>query len=82
MFILYAGRCNDSSQTSQIIFDDVLVDMIFGYTKLYSHREKADISFEITNWKIPLFSTMLLLCGCHKLPNHRIHWETTPDAFV
>ena len=33
----------------KLFFDDVLVDMIFGYTKLYSHREKADISFEITN---------------------------------
>ena len=25
--------------------DDVLVDMIAGYTKLYSHREKVEISF-------------------------------------
>ena len=25
--------------------------MIFGYTKLYSHREKAGISFEIINEK-------------------------------
>ena len=34
-----------------LLFDDVLVDMIVGYTKLYSHREKADNSFEITNKK-------------------------------
>ena len=27
----------------KLLFDDVFVDMIFGYTKLYSHREKADI---------------------------------------
>ena len=27
------------------IFDDVLVDMIVGYTTFYSHRGKADISF-------------------------------------
>ena len=33
----------------ELFFDDVLVDMIAGQTKLYSHREKADISFEITN---------------------------------
>ena len=33
----------------ELFFDDVLVDMIAGQTKLYSHREKADIGFEITN---------------------------------
>ena len=43
----------------ELSFDDVLFDMIFGYTKLYSHREKAGISFEMTNEKIPLFLTML-----------------------
>ena len=32
-----------------LFFDDVLVDMIFGYTKLYSHRDNADISFEVSN---------------------------------
>ena len=37
----------------ELFFDDVLVDMIFGYTKLYSHREKAGISFGITNEKTP-----------------------------
>ena len=26
-------------------FDDTLVDTIVGYTKLYSHREKADTNF-------------------------------------
>ena len=31
----------------KLFFDDVLVDMIFGYTKFYSHIEKADISFAI-----------------------------------
>ena len=24
-------------------FDDALVDIVVGYTKLYSHREKADV---------------------------------------
>ena len=43
----------------ELFFDDVLVDMIVGYTKLYSHREKADISFVITNEKIRLFLPIL-----------------------
>ena len=55
--------------------------MIFGYTKLYSHREK-DISFEIINEKITLFSSMLLLSGCHKVPGRKLYWEATPDTFV
>ena len=45
--------------------------MIVGYTKLYIHREKADISFEITNEKIRLFLSMLLLSECHKLPDRK-----------
>ena len=66
----------------KLFFDDVLLDMIFGYTRLCSHREKADISFEITNEKIRLFSSILLLIGCNKLPDRKMHWETTPDTFV
>ena len=57
----------------KLFFDDVLVDMIVGYTKLYNHREKADISFQITNEKIHLFLSMLLLSGCHKLPDRKMH---------
>ena len=38
----------------ELFFDDVLVDMIVGYTKLYSHREETDISFVITDEKILL----------------------------
>ena len=53
----------------ELFFDVVLVDMIRGYTKLYSHREKAGISFEITYEKIHLFLSMLLVSGCHKLPD-------------
>ena len=64
------------------LFLHVLVDMIIGYTKLYIHREKEDISFEITNEKIRLFLSMLLLSGCHKLPDCRMYWETTPNTFV
>ena len=64
----------------ELFFDNVLVDMIVGYTKLYSHRLKADINFEIK--KIRLFLSMLLLCGCHKLPDCKMYWETTPENFV
>ena len=63
-------------------FDGVLVDMIVGHTNLYCHREKADFSFEINNEKIRLFLRMLLLSGCHKLPDRKIYWETTSDTFV
>ena len=35
----------------KLFSDNVLVDMIVGYTKLYSHRKNVDISFEITNEK-------------------------------
>ena len=66
----------------ELFFDDVLVGMIVGYTKLYSHRQKADISFEITNEKIHLLLSMLLLRGCHKLLNCEMYWETTPEFFV
>ena len=45
----------------KLFFDDILVDMIFGYTKLYNHREKADISFDTTNERIWLFLSMLPL---------------------
>ena len=42
-------------QLLKLIFDDVLNDMIVGYNKLYSHREKAEISFQISNKKNCLF---------------------------
>ena len=51
----------------ELFFDYILVDMIVGYTKLHSHREKEDISFEITNEKMRLFLSMLLLSRCDKL---------------
>ena len=66
----------------KLFFDDVLVDMIVAYTKFYNHREKTDISFEIANKKICLFLIILLLNGCHKLLDRKMHWETTPDTFV
>ena len=47
--------------------------MIVGYTKSYSHREKADISFEITNKKNRLFLRLLLFSGYNKLPAHKMY---------
>ena len=66
----------------ELFFDDVLVDMIVGYSKLYSHRERADISFEITNEKIRLFLSMLLLGEFHKSAERKMYWEATPYTFV
>ena len=43
--------------------------MIVGNTKLYSHIEKVDISFEITNEKIRLYLSMLLLLGTISFQN-------------
>ena len=65
-----------------LFFNDVLVDMIFVYTKSYSHTEKAGTSFEITTEEIRLFLSMLLLSGCHKLPDRNMYWEATPDTFA
>ena len=66
----------------ELFFEDVLVDMIFGYTKLYGHVEKVDISSEITNEKIRFFLSMLLLSECHKPPETKMYWEATPYTFV
>ena len=68
----------------ELSFDDVLVDMIFGYTKLHNHREQAGISFEITYKRICLFlnKQMLLFNWCHTLLDRKIYWEGTPDTFV
>ena len=65
-----------------LFFNDVLVDMIFGYPMLDSHRERSSISFEITNENNHFVLSMLLLNGCHKLPDRNIYWEATPDTFV
>ena len=66
----------------ELFFDDVLADMIVGYSKLFSHRQKADSSFEITNEKIRLFLSMLLLSGCYKLSHRKMYSEMIPDTFV
>ena len=67
----------------ELSFDDVLVDMIFGYTKLHSYREKAGISFEVTYERICLFlnKQMLLFNRCHEHLDRKIYWEGTPDTF-
>ena len=67
----------------KLFFDDLLADMIVGYTMLYSHREKADIIFEINNEKIRSFLSMLLLSGCHMLLDCcKMYRKTTPDTLV
>ena len=66
----------------ELFSEDILVDTIFGYTNLYSHTEKVDISSEITNEKIRLFLSMLLLSGCHKPPECKMYWDATPYTFV
>ena len=75
MLMLYANDIVTVLRLLKLFFDYVLVDVIFGYTKLCSHREKADISFKITNEKIRLFSSMLRLSGCFKLPDRKMYWE-------
>ena len=64
----------------RLSFNDLLVYMIFGYTKLYSLEKKQ--AFEITNEKIRLFFSMLLVSECHKLPDRNIYWEVSPDTFA
>ena len=66
----------------KLFFEDVLVNLTFCYIKLYSYREKADLSFEITNENICLFLTILLLRGCYKLSDRKMYWEATLDTFV
>ena len=65
----------------EFFFDYILVNMIVGYTKLYSNREKASISFEITNEKNRLFLSMLLHSECLMLPDRKTYWEKAPRYF-
>ena len=52
-------------------FDDTLVDTTVGYTKLYSHREKVDTNFEITNGTFRIFLGMLMLSRyCNDVTEH------------
>ena len=53
----------------ELFFEDILVDIILGYTKLYGHTEKVEISFEVTTEKIRLFLSVLLLKGAISLQN-------------
>ena len=63
----------------KLYFDDVIS---WYDTKLYNYRVKEDVSFEITNEKIRLFLSVLLLSGCHKLPDRKMYLEAAPDTFV
>ena len=63
-------------------FHNVLVDMIVGYTKLYSHREKTGISFGITNKKLRFLLSVILLSRCYELPDHKMYWKTTFNTFL
>ena len=45
----------------ELFFDNILVYMTVGYTKLYGHMEKEYTSFEITNETFRLFRGMLQL---------------------
>ena len=49
--------------------------MFVGYTKLYGQREKAEVSFEITNEAFCSFFGMLLLSGGRKIPDWKMYWE-------
>ena len=60
----------DSSQTSRIIYCDVLVDMIFGHIKLYSREIRHGSDFSTVQL---IFLSILLLTGYHKLPDHKMY---------
>ena len=60
----------------------VTYQLIWFLAKSSCTVEKADVNFKITNEKCRLFLRMLLLTGCHKLLDHKMYWEATPDAFV
>ena len=77
----YSGNIVIPLRFPEFFFDDVLVNMIIGYTKFYSHREKAGISFEITNEKIRSFLSMLLHSGCLMIPDCKTYWEKIPRYF-
>ena len=50
------------------LFDDVFVDMMVGHNKLHNHREKADISFEVTYEKFAYSEACYCLEGTIKVP--------------
>ena len=63
-------------------FHNVLVDMIVGYTKLYSNREKTGISFGIAHKKLRFLLSMILLSGCYELPDQKMYWKMTINTFL
>ena len=53
----------------ELLFVDALVDMIVGYTKLESHKGRADINFEITKEKFAFSQACYCLVGAISLQN-------------
>ena len=41
--------------------------------------EKTGMNFKTVNEDIDLFLSVLLLAGYHRLPDHKMYWEATPD---
>ena len=60
----------------------VIYQLIYVLAASSYTAEKAGVNFEITNEKIHLFLSMLLLTGCPKLPNQKMYWESAPDTFL
>ena len=61
--------------------------IIPGYVQLFLNvpsctDQKAGVNFEITNEEMGLILSILFLTGYHKLPDHKMYWEATSDAFV
>ena len=76
------------SAVDDLLIPDRLLDLFFVTFQLIWFLaissctvEKAGINFEITNNKIWLFLSMLLLTGYLKFPDDRMYWEVTPILF-
>ena len=66
----------------KLFFVDVLVVWLLVKPSCTIIERKQTLVLKISNEIFCLFFGMLLLCGCHKLPERRIYWETSPDTFV
>ena len=44
--------------------------------------DRLGVDLEITNEKIRLLLSMLLLTGYRMLPDHKTYWEATTDTFM
>ena len=66
----------------KFVSEDVLGDMIVGYTKLYNHRGKPILMFEVTNEKVRFFLSMLLCSGWQKFPDQKYVGRQPQYIFV